>query len=918
MATISANFTANFTKFYDAVEKAEVKLKDFGTGAETVSDRLEKLANSFTGRQIIQQAELVAEAVRGVGGVSVLTEKELARVGGTIAEASEKMRKLGIEVPASFAEITNATKKTETATKSWTASLTDVSTLVKGFLGLQVVQQVIGFGKEIIADADALTKLSAQTKISTDWLQKFQTGLDDAGGSIQDIATGMSTLQKRLGSNDAALAAAVKDLGLSVQQLRTMRPEEQFIAIADALHDIEDPARQAAVGYDIFGKAFTALQPLIEHGMDDIKDAAVGMSQDTVRALDEMGDAFTKMWRDVKAEGGGVIAFFYKALPAALDAVSLVTGQMHTRAMARAKEIEQLGKDIDKQLADIEKKRGKTGPGLPAALPPIAAPLDYEVRELEKSIEKLIATGTKNKEITDKQTKANSDARQSIVELEGVAGFYAGQIRSNLKLFEVAIDQQKGWIAVSEQAQQDNADIGKKIRAQSAAAIQADVRENSQFFDETFAHLKKLPDAFVGPVQQAQGELSKFADFVADELPKAIIGAIQGGGSISKTVGATLGNYLGKQIGAELGKTIVGTFAPMIGTAVGAYAGSAIGSLIDELASPKQSTRMGQLRYQLEKTAGGATKLAEQFRRAGMDIEKAFDVHSVQAFSREVERMQQRLKEQEEAYGKLDEAVERWGLTFEELGPALQKQRLHETAAQIYQDFKLLTGAGVDSTIVITRMADGLNKLVDDARTFGIALPAFMKGPIDKMAEMGLLTDAAGNKFGSAAEAGITFTEELGPVVKDLVGSIDKLVKSLQAYIDITNPATKAAAAFADELERAGRAPNNPNTPGTGHAQPRPAVASYQEGSGGFRNFGAGTLAMLHGWEAVVPRDDAGAAFATVRGAAPAAIAAGATTVVINAQGAFFDTPGDLQRLADKVNAALTAKFGLSTSMRAA
>jgi hypothetical protein len=69
---------------------------------------------------------------------------------------------------------------------------------------------------------------------------------------------------------------------------------------------------------------------------------------------------------------------------------------------------------------------------------------------------------------------------------------------------------------------------------------------------------------------------------------------------------------------------------------------------------------------------------------------------------------------------------------------------------------------------------------------------------------------------------------------------------------------------------------------------------------GQFLNFGAGTPVVLHGWEAVVPRGEA---------LAP--------SIVINAQGAFFDTPGDLQRLADRVNDALTAKFGLQNMLRA-
>jgi hypothetical protein len=74
---------------------------------------------------------------------------------------------------------------------------------------------------------------------------------------------------------------------------------------------------------------------------------------------------------------------------------------------------------------------------------------------------------------------------------------------------------------------------------------------------------------------------------------------------------------------------------------------------------------------------------------------------------------------------------------------------------------------------------------------------------------------------------------------------------------------------------------------------------------------------MLHGWEAVVPREESGA-FATVA-AAPmmAAVAAPGPTIVINAQGALFDSPSDLQRLADRVNDALTAKYGIRNAMRA-
>jgi len=90
-------------------------------------------------------------------------------------------------------------------------------------------------------------------------------------------------------------------------------------------------------------------------------------------------------------------------------------------------------------------------------------------------------------------------------------------------------------------------------------------------------------------------------------------------------------------------------------------------------------------------------------------------------------------------------------------------------------------------------------------------------------------------------------------------------------------------------------------------------VPGFQGGTGGkFVNFGAGTLAMLHGKEAIVP--ESAVAKATGGGAA----LGGSVTINVNAQGAFFDTPGDLQRLAAKVNDALTAKYGLTNRNRAA
>src|SRR6187200_2349589 len=116
---ISATFTANFSSFYDAVEKADAKLKDFGSGAEKVGEKLSKIGNQFSGVQVVQQATLMVKAVEDLGGTAKLTDKEMARLGSTVQEAVAKMKALGMDIPANLKKIADETKGANQATTDW-------------------------------------------------------------------------------------------------------------------------------------------------------------------------------------------------------------------------------------------------------------------------------------------------------------------------------------------------------------------------------------------------------------------------------------------------------------------------------------------------------------------------------------------------------------------------------------------------------------------------------------------------------------------------------------------------------------------------------------------------------------------------------------------------------------------------------
>src|SRR4026209_28028 len=96
---VSARFQADFENFYAAVQKADVKLADFSRGAARVGPVLDRMTDSFSGRKLIQEAALMERAIEKAGGMGTLTGQQLQAAGNKAAEAAEKMKKLGLDVP---------------------------------------------------------------------------------------------------------------------------------------------------------------------------------------------------------------------------------------------------------------------------------------------------------------------------------------------------------------------------------------------------------------------------------------------------------------------------------------------------------------------------------------------------------------------------------------------------------------------------------------------------------------------------------------------------------------------------------------------------------------------------------------------------------------------------------------------------
>ena len=125
-------------------------------------------------------------------------------------------------------------------------------------------------------DAGAgLQDVADRTGASTEALSQLRYAAEQSGSNLEAVEKGMRklgdvTTQAANGSKSAA--AALESVGLSASQLMSMSVEDRFLAVAEGISKIEDPAAQASIAMDLLGKSGADLVPMMADGAKGIAD----------------------------------------------------------------------------------------------------------------------------------------------------------------------------------------------------------------------------------------------------------------------------------------------------------------------------------------------------------------------------------------------------------------------------------------------------------------------------------------------------------------------------------------------------------------------------------------------------------------------------------------------------------------------
>lgn len=779
---ITAKFQADFSSFSDAVRKAEVELKSFETGAGRVEKSLNKMVDTFSGRKVIQDATLMAQAVERIGGTSKLTEQELQRLGSAATEAVAKMKALGLDVPANLQKIATEANKAGTALEGVAAKgaggfrglLSAAAPIGAALGGAFAVTSVINYAKEIVDLGGHLVDLRDKTGISVTGLQQLKAAAELSGNSLEQVTGAVSQMQNRLASGDSSAVGAVRDLGLSLQQLTTMAPDQQFRAIARSIAEIEDPAERTRIAMDLFGRSGAELLPTLVSNIDEVARSTSTMSDRTAEALDRAGDAWTHFWNATKnktAEAAGGIIESFSSMEGALEGLQMAIGQQGLGMMNR--EMRHIREDADALAKSMK------APGLD-----IGAPFENGRDAIRRATIQIETYLEEHKKLTASRKEAAAAQKREIAETLRHMAAIEKDISSLYSVREAVRGMGEVWNDLRESVIPTTQGItvfDRKLLEMGKSTLPP--------FNEEMERLGRYWESFGPTLDQLGAKAQSFSDFLKKDLGKVLVGAFQGGGNVGQALGGGVAAQLFGEKGAfgkkatgfltkTLGSTIggaLGSVIPGLGTLVGGFAGKLLGGLFGD----KEHKQVNDMRDEFQATFGTFENMAKAAKAAGYEIEKLLDAKKVQDFQREMAALNESIAFQSQSMEFLNETAKKYGLTIEELGPAWQRQELDKKAQLLFKEFTALQGAQVNATALFDKMGGSASEFVQEALRTGTEIPMAMRDMLEQFAKSGDLLDENGNVIEDLEKAGLKFTMSMSEGFKSLIDEVKKLTDAI-------------------------------------------------------------------------------------------------------------------------------------------
>lgn len=247
-------------------------------------------------------------------------------------------------------QLNNFEKQQRATNQKLDASFKSISTSAGKFIGVIGGAVVTSYAKSLLDAAGRMKDLSLQTGIAASTFSALRAPLETTGSSVDELAGSISKLQKNIseaaaGGSDA-LVGTFNELGISIEKLRQLSPEQQFNEVVKALAKVQDQADFTRLGMELFGRSFRGLAPAIRETNGELgeyaknmREAGTALSDEQIDRLDAFGDALTRAGISIADLVGGAFADllkFFDDLVTRVDSALASLDEVQQRAANRA------------------------------------------------------------------------------------------------------------------------------------------------------------------------------------------------------------------------------------------------------------------------------------------------------------------------------------------------------------------------------------------------------------------------------------------------------------------------------------------------------------------------------------------------------------------------------------------------------
>jgi len=180
--------------------------------------------------------------------------------------------------------------------------------------------------KNAIDKGDQLQDLANRFGVAAESLQRVGNAASLSGGSLEEVAGAMNKLARNAGeaiSGNKTMEEAFGRIGLSVSDLKSMTPDQIFLALSKSVQQGGGSLQDFANAQELAGRGAAGLMELLRMGPEAImaNGEAMGVwGNDTIRQLSEASDAIKTFQNNITI-GFGYAATLANGLVKAYHAV---------------------------------------------------------------------------------------------------------------------------------------------------------------------------------------------------------------------------------------------------------------------------------------------------------------------------------------------------------------------------------------------------------------------------------------------------------------------------------------------------------------------------------------------------------------------------------------------------------------------